>query len=238
MDTSDRIVMGRTLTVGSLLLLAAGFITPGRLLIERTSGLDMAGMNQVLVDNAVLTNVSAVAAILAFGLIIYALVKMWPFTQSLDGRIRFLAQLGLTLLMVFFATRLLQRGVNHVVVHVSEHGAGGEVREQVVTLLALGAQTTGLILRYVGGTLGLIGLALFAWSMSTVFNGGFHKVAAIVMAVYSVIGFVGLMLAEHIHGLDLALLGNIYTSLRILVVLWLAILGAAFYKGRVELSPA
>ena len=41
MDTSDRNALGRSLAFGSLLLLGAGLIIPGRLLIDLPSGLDM-----------------------------------------------------------------------------------------------------------------------------------------------------------------------------------------------------
>ena len=57
------------------------------------------------------------------------------------------------------------------------------------------------------------------------------------MTIYSAIGFIGLTLAEHLHGFDLALLGNIYTSLRILVALWLTMLGVAFYQDKLKVSP-
>ncbi|MCE2526678.1 MAG: hypothetical protein J4G00_03980 [Actinomycetia bacterium] len=76
MDTSDRNALGRSLAFGSLLLLGAGLIIPGRLLIDLPSGLDMSGLNQVLIDNATLTNVSTVLAIFAFGLILYSLVRI------------------------------------------------------------------------------------------------------------------------------------------------------------------
>ena len=68
-------------------------------------------------------------------------------------------------------------------------------------------------------------------------DSGFFKIASVVMAIYSVVGFVGLMLAEHVHGFDIGLLGNIYTSLRILIALWLAILGIAIAKDRLKMSP-
>jgi hypothetical protein len=216
----------------------AGFLTPGSLFFERTSGLNMVESNRVLNEYAVLTHISTVLAIFGFGLILFGLIKLWPVTRSMDAKFRFITQLGIAFLAVFFLSRLFQRGVYHVVVHVSEHGIGGATREQAVALMALGAQTTGLIFRYVGGTLGLVGLALFPWGVSTLFEKGFWKAASVVMAVYSVFGFVGLMLAEHVHGFDYGLLGNIYTSLRILVSLWLIVLGVAIYKGKMQTSPA
>jgi len=193
---------------------------------------------QVLKDNPFLTRFSTVMAIFGFGVILYALIKLWPASQSMDGRLRVAFQIGLTFTAVYFVSLLFQRGIYQVVLQVTDQGVGGGVREQVVSILALGAQTTGLILRYVGDMLGLCGAALFAWGVSTLFDGGFFKIASVVMAIYSVFGFLAMMVAEHIHSLDLALLGVIYASVRILFTLWLLLLGTAISRGKTDLSRA
>lgn len=238
MDQSDRSALGQALIVGSVLFGVAGVLTPGRLLIDPTPRFNMVDTLQVLKDNTFLTHFSTVMAIFGFGVILYALIKLWPVSQSVHGRLRVIFQIGLTFTAVYFVSLLFERGIYNVALQVTDHGVGGGVREQVVGILALGVQTTGLILRYVGDTLGLCGTALLAWGVSTLFDGGFFKIASVVMALYSVFGFLAMMVAEHVQGFDLAPLGVIYASVRILFTLWFLLLGTAIYRGKTDLSPA
>ena len=77
-----------------------------------------------------------------------------------------------------------------------------------------------------------MGFALFAWCATGLFSSRFHVVVGKIMAIYSAVGFVALMLSEHIHGFDFGLLTGIYTSLRVVVLVWLLTLGFSIYQDQ------
>lgn len=242
MYASDRKPLGQILIWGSALVLVAGILTPRDSMtdveIDPTIALNLVGMNTILTDNPFLTNFTSVLAMFGYGLFIYGMVRLWPISHSMSSRTRVLTQIGMMFTLALLVSRVIRRGVFHVVVHISEHGVGEGAGEQVVDILALGAQTAGLIARYVGSTLGMVGLALFAWGVSTLLDKGFFKVVTVAMGFYSIIGFAGLMLAEHVHRFDVTLLGAVYSSLRIVLIVWLGILGAVIYRDRINPSPA
>lgn len=238
MDASDRRFVGGTLVAGSLLLLVGGLITPGRLLIARTNPLDFGASNQVLADHSTLTHMSTLLAILGGGLVLFCFIRLAQLAQSIEGPVRSLMLMGIVFVVFYFVCLLAARGTYHAAGHILSHGIGEGSREQVINLLAAGLQTTRLTLRYAGGTLGFIGLALFALSVSTLFGDRIHKSLSLLMFAYSAVGFATMLITEHLHDVDWVLVGGIYRSFRIGSPIWLIILGTVLYRGKPELSRA
>ena len=229
MDAAEPRFTGLSLIIGRIVSLVAGLITPGRLLIEPVEALDLVGLNETLTNYPSLTHISTVLTLFGLSLLLFGVLKFPKMAQGLGGTTRNLLLLGVSMVVFFLVCRLLARGTYHAVAHVLEHGVGGG-GEQLFNILALSLQMMRVSLRYVGGTLGLVGFALFAWCATGLFSSRFHVVVGKIMAIYSAVGFVALMLSEHIHGFDFGLLTGIYTSLRVVVLVWLLTLGFSIYQ--------
>ena len=238
MDASDRRFVGGALATGALLMLVGVLITPGRLLIARTNALEFGASNQVLADYNLLTALSTVVAMLGGGLVLFSFVRLAQLAQGMPRPVRSLMLMGIVFVIFYFVCILAARGTYHAVVHILTQGIGGDSREQVINLLAAGLQTTGLALRYAGGTLGFIGVALFAFCVSTLFSDRIHKRLSLIIFAYSAVGFLAMLITEHLHDVDWVLVGGIYRSYPIGLLIWLIVLGAALYRGRPKLSTA
>ena len=71
---------------------------------------------------------------------------------------------------------------------------------QDVTLIL---QSTKFGLRYIAGTVGILGFALLSLGLSTRLPAGFNKVAARVTADCSGLGLILILIAEHFHDIDI-----------------------------------
>ena len=127
-------------------------------------------------------------------------------------------------------------GLNHAIVHVTQHGIGSEQTEGRLQDLALTLQTIKFGLRYIAGTVAVLGFVLLSLGLSTRLPAGFNRVAAQVTFVSSSLAFILVLVAEHYHDIDIGLIPQVSLLPVAGTVIWVFILGVGLYKG-VELSP-
>ena len=142
----------------------------------------MVGLNEALTNYPSLTHISTVLALFGLSILLSGVLKFPKMAQGLGGTTRNLLLLGVSMVVFFLVCRLLARGTYHAVAHVLEHGVGGGA-EQLRNILALSLQMMRVSLRYVGGTLGLVEFALFAWCATGLFSSRFHVVVGKIMAI-------------------------------------------------------
>lgn len=222
--------LGGTLLVASaIVLIFAGLIRPGGILVDHADQTHFTHVIEAMVSNPVLTHVSAflgaIGLLLMLGGLLLARRVGAVGNELPDSALR----VGFLFILTGTLFGLLDRGLIHATAHVKTHGLG-IAREQVIDLVAVTLQATRFGGRLVGAV--AAGLGFFLLTVVVLKKGirGFPRLATIIMAVYTVIAFIALVLIDHVHSLT-GSLGPIFRINATLRALWLLILGLEMYKG-------
>ena len=234
--TSDMPIGGLVLIVSAGMTIVLSLLAPGGPLIEPVSQFDFVAASEVLGDYANLTHATSLLFAIAMLLVLYGLVSIWRAVPAEGGMDTF-ARIGLLMLVFSICCLIVTMGLNHAIVHVSMHGIGSEQPEARFQDLALTLQSTKFVLRYIAGTFGILGVALLSIGLSTRVPSGFHKVAARVTAVCSVLGLLLVLITEHFHGIDFGQIAQASLLLVVVLIVWVIILGLGLYKGVIDFFP-
>lgn len=233
---TDTRIGGLLLIVGSVMTIVLALLAPGGPLIDTVSQFDLIAATEVLAAHANLTHAMSMLFAVAILLFLYGLVVIWKFTPT-ESAMASITRIGVLILGFGICCLIVTSGMNHVIVHISLHGIGAEQTEGQLQDLALAFQSAKFSLRYLAGTVGILGFALLSLGMSTRFPAGFNRIAAQVTFVCSVLAFIFALIAEHFHDANIELLFQVSLLLAVVIVIWTIILGVGLYKGVSGLSP-
>ncbi len=224
---------GMLLMVSSAIAILLGLLFPGGPVIDPVSQFDLVDASQVLANNANITHAGSLLFALAMLLFLYGLVTIWNAVPA-EGGFGTATRIGV--LMVAFAVIcfIVTTGLNHAIVHISTHGIGSEQSEAQAESLALALQTVKFGLRYIAGTAAVLGFVPLSLGMSARLPAGFHRIAARVAFVCSVLGVIQIIIAEHFHDIDIELLYQVGLLFAAIIFVWVIILGMALYKGVIQ----
>lgn len=233
---SDLRIGGLVLIVSAVMTIVLSLLGPGGPLIEPTSQFDFVAASEVLGDYANLTHAMSLLFAVAMLLFLYGLISIWK-AVPVEGGMDSLARIGLLMLVFAICCLIVTMGLNHAIVHVTQHGIGSERTEGQLQDLALTIQTTKFGIRYIAGSVGVLGFALFSLGLSTRLPAGFNKVAARVTAVCSALGLILILIAEHIHDVEIGQIAQASLLVVVVAIIWVIILGVGLYKGVIDFSP-
>ena len=190
-----------------------------------------------MADYANLTHAMSLLFAVAMLLFLYGLMVIWKAVPA-DGGMDSVARIGLLMLVFAISCLIITSGLNHAIVHVTQHGIGSEQPEGRLQDLALTLQTTKFGLRYIAGTVGILGFALLSLGLSTRLPAGFNEIAARVTAVCSALGLILVLVTEHYHDVDIGQIAQASLLLVVVTIVWVIILGVGLYKRVTDFSPA
>ncbi len=122
-------------------------------------------------------------------LFLYGLVVIWKAVPA-EGGLDSVSRIGVLMLVFAMSCLIVTMGLNHAIVHITQHGIGSEQPEERLQDLTMTLQTTKFGIRYIAGTFGILGFALLSLGLSTRLPAGFYKVAAQVTTVCSALGLI------------------------------------------------
>ena len=173
---------------------------------------------------------------LAMMLFLYGLIVIWKAVPA-EGGMDSVSRIGVLMLAFPVCCLIVTMGLNHAIVHVTQHGIGSELTEGRLQDLVLTLQSTKFGLRYIAGTVAVLGFVLLSLGLSTRSPAGFNRVAAQVTFVCSALAFILVLVAEHYHNIDIGVLAQVSLLPVAVTIIWVIILGVGLYKGVIEPSP-
>ena len=173
---------------------------------------------------------------IAMLLFLYGLVAIWK-TVPAEGAMDSVSRIGVLMLAFAISCLIVTTGLNHAIVHITQHGIGSEQTEGRLQDISLTLQATKFGLRYIAGSVGVLGFVLLSLGLSTRLPAGFKKVTARVTFVCSALALILLLITEHYHGIDIGTAAQISILPVAVIIIWVVILGVGLYKGDSRLSP-
>ena len=170
-------------------------------------------------------------------LFLYGLMVIWKAVPA-DGGMDSVARIGLLMLVFAISCLIITSGLNHAIVHVTQHGIGSERTEGQLQDLVLTIQTAKFGIRYIAGSVGILGFALLSLGLSTRLPAGFNKIAARATAVCFALGLILVLVTEHFHDVDIGQIAQASLLLVVVTIVWVIILGVGLYKRVTDFSPA
>ncbi len=229
---SDNRFGGLALLASVALLVVVYAFQPGAGLVDTADPSDLYALTAAMVENAGLTHVTSMLVSLALLLQVYGIVVIWR--NAGDGGSGVLVRFGLAAIVVSIVFLLAGRGMDHVIVHVSEHGIGrgtGGAEQATLDQTALTVQAVKAGLRVISPSVGLLGFAAFAAGMSARFSGmTAHSVLPVIVVVTSLAGLGSTVTVEDHHEI-IDPLQPISAALVIFTLIYTALVGWGPYQG-------
>lgn len=226
---------GLVLIVSSVMTIVLSLLAPGGPLIDTVSQFDFIAASEVLGDYANLTHAMSLLFAVAMLLFLYGLIAIWRAVPA-EGGMDAGARIGILMVAFAICCLVVTMGLNHAIVHVTQHGIGSERTEEQLQDLALTIQTMKFGLRYIAGTVGTLGFVLLSIGLSTRLPAGFNKVGARVTAACSALGLIVVLITEHFHDVDIGQIAQASLLFVVVLIIWVIILGVGLYKGVIDFS--
>ena len=208
------------LMVGPALALVFFLVEPGAILIDPVDSMDSAGKITALASNPLLTHLSALFVPLGLLLLLYGISGVSRVTTGPDfaaAGTRF----GLLSATVGGVGWILATGLDHLLV-------GTRISSAEAIEAAVPVYRTGLGITLISGIAVSLGLLVLSLSLAAREPRGFHRIAALVIAVVSAISVAALIIG---YTAPSELMVTIGRACYFPWVIWFAILGTKFLKA-------
>ena len=226
---------GLALMAGVVLSIPAFLFHPGGIFISPVDLNDFPATIAVLTDHASLTHIITMVLVLSVFLEAYgffALTRIRSRAGSLSG---YALRFGVIGMLFSYGALALEYGTRHMVIHITTHGVTGEsgVAPALATPdLALTIYTAGIALHitflFVSALAALLlGLGLAAHFATL----NIYRIAGYGVALVGLAGLANVVLIQHFHGVDFALLAVVTNLVLLIGTIWLFIIGVGLYKG-------
>lgn len=226
---------GLALMAGVIISIPAFLFHPGGIFIAPVDLNDFPATIRVLTEYASLTHIITMMMVLSLFLESYgffALTRIRSRAGSLSGAaLRF----GVIGMLFSYGALALEFGTRHMVVHIITHGVTGEgstdpslaLPDLALTIYTagIGMHITFLLVSALAALLLGLGLAAHFATLNI------YRIAGYGMALVGVAGLVNVILVQHFHGVDFALLAIITNLVLLIGTIWLFIIGVGLYKG-------
>lgn len=223
--------------VGVAALAVVSAFYPGGPVIETVDQGNFPDAIAAMSANAGLAHVTTLIMVVAVLLESYGLLSLFRVSRQRGSLADSILVFGLVTTLFCLAVFLLELGMRHMVVHVTQHGVGPGTEAQLQDLaLAVHTGMGGLHFAFLSlypfGSIFLgIGLAARFRAMNV------YKAALYGMVITGLIGVFNLVIVQHMHDLELGLIAVISNSVLSISCIWLFIIGWGIYRGRSELVP-
>ncbi|MDE2938404.1 MAG: hypothetical protein OXR67_05745 [Chloroflexota bacterium] len=226
---------GLALMGGVILSIPAFLFHPGGIFISPVDLNDFPATIAVLSDYASLTHVITMVMVLSLFLESYgffALTRIRSRVGSLSG---YALRFGVIGMLFSYGALALELGTRHMVVHIATHGVTGQagvdpalgLPDLALTVYAagIGLHVTFLFVSALAALCLGLGLAAHFATLNI------YRIAGYGVALVGVAGLVNVVLVQHFHGVDFALLAIITNLVLLIGTIWLFIIGLGLYKG-------
>ena len=172
----------------------------------------------------------------AFGAL--ALFRLLGRQESLaDAALRF----GLVGIVFSWGVFIVQLGTRHMVVHITQHGIGSGTAQEMQAQLqdfAVAVYSAGGALHVAFLSVSSVASVLLGLGLASRFGAmSIFKAAAYGLVLVGALSLLNLVIAQHIHGIDIGLLALIINGILMIGAVCYFILGLGMYQGRSELVP-
>ena len=232
---------GLALMAGVVLTLLASLLYPGGVLVDAVDPIDFPGTIVVMFDNASLTHMTTLAMTLGILLEPYGLLALFRVTSRQGSFADAVLRFGVIASLFGWLLFIFESGTRHMAVHVMQHGVGAgtgpeaqaQLREIALAVFSAGvaAHFAFLAISSVAAIMLGLGLAARCRAMNV------FKAATYGMVLVGVMGLINLVIAQHIHDLDFALLALVSNGVLTIGAVCLFVFRAGMCQGRSEFVP-
>ena len=228
-------IAGLSLILGVIALLASATIAPGGPFVDPVERGDIPSYIGVLVDNATLSHVSTLLAILGVLLEAFGVLALLRLRGSGSGFADAALQAGAIGMLFSWGIYVLQMGTVHMAVHLVSHGAGESVSAAQLDAVALAVVSAGGAL-YIGFlSVSAVASVLLGLGLASRFDEmNAYKSAGYGLALVGVLLLLSLIVLQHIHTVDKSTVFAVNTLVLTLGTIVYFVLGVGMTRGREE----
>ena len=223
------------MVLGAALGILATLIRPGSILIDPL-GFEATMLQRVrtLAESPEMTHIASLLGALGLLLVLYGFFTV---RRAIGDRTGSDASIRFGVLLLTFATFgiAISNGLNHMIVHVINHGADRGIERAVLIGIAIDVQAVKAGILIICGYALLLGYAAIGVGLAARFGSGLHRILALVMSVVALAALVVLGIGDHFH--DLTDFYQIANRAPLPLNLWVIVLGVALYNEHPSLTP-
>ena len=227
---------GVALIVGAALGLFATLIRPGSTLVDPLGpGSTMLQRVRTLSENPELTHIASLLGALGLFLVLHG---FFTIRRALGDKTAADASIRFGILLLTFGTFGIatSNGLNHMIVHVINHGADRGVSLPTLFGIAVDIQAVKAGILIISGYALLLGYAAIGCGLYRRFPSGIHRALAAVMSAVAVAALIVLGIGDHFHDLDAFY--RVATLAVIPLDIWALTIGVALYQEHPSLTSA
>ena len=227
---------GCSLVLGAALGLFATLIRPGSILVDPLGpGSTMLERVRTLSANPELTHIASLVGALGLLLVLHG---FFTIRRGLGDKTAADASIRFGILLLTFGTFGIAtaNGLNHMIVHIINHGADRGISQATLFGIAIDVQAVKAGILIIAGYGLLLGYAAIGLGLHCRFASGVHRTLALVMSVVALAALVVLGIGDHWHDLDAFY--RVATLAVIPLDLWVITIGFALYREHPSLTSA